>query len=60
MPKTVLTDRMGCLKARTCWCYPHLTMRASHPYKFPSDFYQAADPESKGRVERLVGYQAVA
>jgi hypothetical protein len=29
------------------------------PIQVPPDFYHAADPEPKGRVERLVGYQAV-
>jgi transposase len=58
-PKTVLADRMGCLKAgvvaNVVVPAPDYVRFATH-YGFRPDFCQAADPESKGIVEHLVGY----
>jgi hypothetical protein len=55
----VLTDRMGCLKggvvANVVVPAPGFVRFAAH-YGFRPDFCEAADPESKGRVEHLVGY----
>ena len=59
VPKTVLADRMGCLKAgvvaNVVVPAPDYVRFASH-YGFRPDFCEAADPESKGIVENLVGY----
>ncbi|HEX8511068.1 MAG TPA: IS21 family transposase, partial [Propionibacteriaceae bacterium] len=59
VPKTVLADRMGCLKggvvANVVVPTPDYVRFACH-YGFRPDFCEAADPESKGMVERLVGY----
>jgi transposase len=59
VPKVVLADRMGCLKggvvANVVVPSPDYVRFASH-YRFRPDFCQAADPESKGIVENLVGY----
>jgi hypothetical protein len=55
----VLTDRMGCLKAgvvaNVVVPHPDYVSFAAH-YGFRPDFCEAADPESKGIVEALVGY----
>ncbi len=59
MPKTALTDRMGCLKGGTVAGLviptPAYVRFATH-YGFRPDFCEGADPESKGLVENLVGY----
>lgn len=59
VPKTVLADRMGCLKggvvANVVVPAPDYVRFATH-YRFRPDFCHAADPESKGIVENLVGY----
>ena len=59
VPGTVLADRMGCLKggvvANVVVPAPEYVRFAGH-YGFRPDFCQAADPESKGIVENLVGY----
>jgi transposase len=59
VPKTVLADRMGCLKAgvvaNVVVPAPEYVRFATH-YGFRPDFCEAADPESKGVVEHLVGY----
>src|SRR6202034_2913821 len=59
MPGKVLADRMGCLKggvvANVVVPAGHYVRFASH-YGFRPDFCEAADPESKGIVETLVGY----
>ncbi len=59
VPAVVLTDRMGCLKggvvANVVVAAPGLVRFAAH-YRFRPDFCEAADPESKGVVEALVGY----
>jgi transposase len=59
VPKTVLADRMGCLKggvvANVVIPTPDYVRLAAH-YGFAPDFCEAADPESKGLVENLVGY----
>jgi transposase len=59
VPATVLADRMGCLKsgvvANVVVPTPDYVRFATH-YGFRPDFCEAADPESKGMVERLVGY----
>jgi hypothetical protein len=58
-PATVLADRMGCLKAgvvaNVVVPTPDYVRFAAH-YGFRPDFCEAADPESKGMVEHLVGY----
>lgn len=58
-PKTVLSDRMGCLKGGTVAGVvvptPAYVRFATH-YGFAPDFCQGHDPESKGIVENLVGY----
>ena len=59
VPKTVLADRMGCLKAGVVANVVVPTadyVRFAAHYGFRPDFCQAADPESKGIVENLVGY----
>jgi transposase len=58
VPKTALTDRMGCLKGATVAGLvvptPAYVRFATH-YGFRPDFCEGADPES-GLVENLVGY----
>jgi transposase len=59
IPKTVLADRMGCLKAGVVADVVVPTadyVRFATHYGFRPDFCEAADPESKGMVEHLVGY----
>jgi hypothetical protein len=59
VPKTVLADRMGCLKAGVVANVVVPTadyVRFATHYRFRPDFCEAADPESKGIVENLVGY----
>ena len=59
VPGVVLADRMGCLKggvvANVVVPTAEYVRFASH-YGFRPDFCEAADPESKGIVENLVGY----
>jgi transposase len=59
VPKVVLADRMACLKggvvANKVVPTPAYVRFATH-YRFRPDFCEAADPESKGIVEHLVGY----
>jgi transposase len=59
VPKTVLADRMGCLKggvvANVVVPTADYVRFATH-YGFRPDFCNGADPESKGIVENLVGY----
>ncbi len=59
VPKTALTDRMGCLKGDTVAGLvvptPTYVRFATH-YGFRPDFCEGGDPESKGLVENLVGY----
>lgn len=59
VPKTVLSDRMGCIKGGTVAGVvvptPDYVRFATH-YGFRPDFCEGADPESKGLVEHLVGY----
>jgi transposase len=59
VPGVVLADRMGCLKggvaANVVVPTAEYVRFASH-YRFRPDFCEAADPESKGIVENLVGY----
>ena len=59
VPGTVLADRMGCLKggvvANVVVPTPEYVRFATF-YRFRPDFCEAADPESKGMVEHLVGY----
>jgi transposase len=59
VPKTALTDRMGCLKGASVAGLvvptPAYVRFATH-YGFRPDFCEGADPESKGLVENLVGY----
>jgi transposase len=59
VPAVVLADRMGCLKtgvvANVVVPHPEYVRFAAH-YGFRPDFCEAADPESKGLVENLVGY----
>jgi transposase len=59
VPKTVLADRMGCLKggvvANVVIPSPAYVRFSAH-YGFTPDFCEAADPASKGLVENLVGY----
>jgi transposase len=59
VPKTVLADRMGCLKgglvANKVVPTPAYVRFATH-YGFRPDWCEANDPESKGIVEHLVGY----
>jgi transposase len=59
VPQVVLADRMGCLKAGVVANLVVPTadyVRFATHYGFRPDFCQAADPESKGMVENLVGY----
>jgi transposase len=59
VPRVVLADRMACLKggvvANVVVPAPDYVRFATH-YRFRPDFCHAADPESKGIVENLVGY----
>ena len=59
VPKTLLTDRMGCLKATTVAGLvvptPDYVRFVTH-YGTRPDFCLAQDPASKGIVEHLVGY----
>ncbi len=59
MPGKVLADRMGCLKggvvANVVVPAAEYVRFAGH-YGFRPDFCEAADPESKGIAENLVGY----
>jgi len=59
VPGVVLADRMGCLKggvvANVVVPAPGYVRFAAH-HGFRPDFCEAADPESKGVVEHLVGY----
>jgi transposase len=59
VPKVVLADRMGCLKAGVVanLVVPTASyVRFAAHYGFRPDFCEAHDPESKGLVENLVGY----
>jgi transposase len=59
VPRTVLADRMGCLKSGVVANVVVPTadyVRFATHYRFRPDFCEAADPESKGMVEHLVGY----
>lgn len=59
VPKTVLADRMGCLKAGVVANVVVPTadyVRFATHYGFRPDFCQGGDPESKGIVEAVVGY----
>jgi transposase len=59
VPGVVLADRMGCLKGAVVANRVVPTgeyLRFAAHYGFRPDFCEAADPESKGIVERLVGY----
>ena len=59
VPRTVLTDRMGCLKGGTVAGVVVPTpayVRFANHYGFAPDFCEAHDPQSKGIVENLVGY----
>ena len=59
VPRTVLADRMGCLKAGVVANVVVPTadyVRFATHYGFRPDFCHANDPESKGLVEHLVGY----
>ena len=59
VPKTALTDRMGCLKGDTVAGLvvptPAYVRFATH-YGFRPDFCQGADQNPKGLAENLVGY----
>ena len=59
VPGKVLADRMGCLKggvvANVVVPTAEYVRFAAH-YGFRPDFCEAADPESKGIAENLVGY----
>jgi transposase len=59
VPAVVLADRMGCLKGgvvanRVVPTGEYVRFAAHHGFR--PDFCEAADPESKGIVENLVGY----
>lgn len=59
VPKTALTDRMGCLKGGTVAGVVVATadyVRFATHYGFRPDFCEGRDPASKGLVENLVGY----
>jgi transposase len=59
VPAVVLADRMGCLKGGVVANVVVPTagyVRFATSYGFRPDFCEAADPESKGVVEALVGY----
>jgi len=59
VPRTVLADRMGCLKAGVV---ANVVVPAAEYVRFAThcgfrpDFCEGHDPESKGVVENLVGY----
>jgi transposase len=59
IPRVVLADRMACLKggvvANRVVPAPEYVRFAAH-YGFRPDWCEAADPQSKGIVENLVGY----
>jgi transposase len=59
VPKVVLSDRMGCLRAgivaNQVVPHPEYVRFAVH-YGFKPDFCESGDPESKGMVENLAGY----
>jgi transposase len=59
IPGVVLADRMGCLKGgvvanKVVPTAQYVRFAAHHGFR--PDFCEAADPESKGIVENLVGY----
>lgn len=59
VPKVVLADRMGCLKGGVVANRVVPTgdyVRFATHHRFRPDFCEAADPQSKGIVENLVGY----
>ena len=59
VPRTALTDRMGCLKGGTVAGVVVPTanyVRFATHYGFRPDFCEGQDPASKGIVENLVGY----
>jgi len=59
VPGVVLADRMGCLKGgvvANVVVPTGLYVRFAAHFGFRPDFCEAADPESKGIVENLVGY----
>ncbi len=59
VPRTALTDRMGCLKGGTVAGVMVPTadyVRFATHYGFRPDFCEGQDPASKGIVENLVGY----
>ena len=59
VPSVVLADRMGCLKGGVVAGRVVPTseyVRFATHYRFRPDFCEPADPQSKGVVERLVGY----
>jgi transposase len=59
VPAVVLADRMGCLKGAVVAGRVVPTgeyLRFAAHYGFRPDFCEAADPQSKGIVEHLVGY----
>jgi len=59
VPRSVLADRMGCLKSGVVANVVVPTadyVRFATHYGFRPDFCEAADPASKGIVENLVGY----
>ena len=59
VPKVVVADRMGCLKGGVVASKVVPTadyVRFAARYSFRPDWCEAADPESKGIVENLVGY----
>lgn len=59
VPKVVLADRMGCLKGGVVANKVVPTagyVRLAAHYGFRPDWCEAADPQSKGIVENLVGY----
>ncbi len=59
VPKVVLADRMGCIKGGVVANRVVPTadyVRFARHYRFRPDFCEAADPQSKGIVEALVGY----
>src|SRR5665647_1200506 len=59
VPQVVLADRMGCLKGGVVANRVVPTgeyVRFAMHYGFRPDFCEAADPESQGIVEALVGY----
>jgi len=59
VPAVVLADRMGCLKGGIVAnvVVPRVEyVRFATAWRFRPDFCEAADPQSKGAVEHLVGY----